>query len=85
MYKTEHFTCVKDNDPISKAANIIIVVLQTSHIFTRTRTIAIVLLKCKIVRTCDSFHYLMTTNLETVQRISVAKVTRADNFGTAFR
>jgi len=32
-------------------------------IFTRTRTIAMFYLKCKIVRSCDSFHYLMTINL----------------------
>jgi len=37
-------------------------VLQARHIFTRTRTIAMFYLKCKIIRTCDSFHYLMTIN-----------------------
>jgi len=57
----------------SKTANIKIVVLQSWHIFTRTCTIAIFYLKCKIVRTCDFFHYLMTINLETFQRISVTK------------
>jgi len=30
-----------------------IVVLQSLHIFTRTHTIAIFYLKCKIVCTCD--------------------------------
>jgi len=64
MLKAEHFTlCIKDNDT-TKLANIKIVVL----IFTRTRTIAKFYLKCKIVRTCDFFHYLMTINLETFQR-----------------
>jgi len=55
----------------------IFVVLQAFNIFSRTRTIAMFYLKCKIVRkpTCDSFHYLMTINLETVQRISVTEVT----------
>jgi len=51
--KTEHFTLglrVKDNDS-TKTANIKIV-LQSWHIFTRTRTIAMFYLKCKIVRTC---------------------------------
>jgi len=38
--KTEHFTiCAKDNDT-TKTANIKIGVLQSWHIFTRTRTIA---------------------------------------------
>jgi len=51
--KTEHFTVgVKDNDT-TKTANIKIVVLQSWHIFTTTRTIAMFYLKCKIVRTCD--------------------------------
>jgi len=36
-----------------KTANIKIVVLQAWHIFTRTRTIVMFYLKCKIVRTCD--------------------------------
>jgi len=36
--------------------------------------------KCKIVLTCDSFHYLMSINLETVQRIYLTKVTCTDNF-----
>ena len=78
--KTEHSTqCVKDNDT-TKTANIKIVVLQAWHIFTRTRTIAMFYLKCQIVRTCDSFHCLMTIILETVQRIFVTKVTCTDNF-----
>jgi len=73
--KTEHFTLrVKDNDT-TKTVNIQIVVWQTWHILTRTRTIAMFYLKCIIVRTCDFFHYLMTINLETVQRISFTKVT----------
>jgi len=43
------------------------VVLEAWRIFTRTRIIAMFyILKCKIVRTCDSFHYSMTINLETV-------------------
>jgi len=46
---------VKDNDT-TKTANIKIVVLQSWHIFTRTRTIAMFYLKFKIVRTCDFFH-----------------------------
>jgi len=51
--KTEHFTlCVKDNDK-TKIANIKIVVLQSWHNFTRTRTIAMYYLKCKIVHACD--------------------------------
>jgi len=51
--KTENFTlCVKDNDT-TKTVIIKIVVLQSWHIFTRTRTIAMFYLKCKIVRTCD--------------------------------
>jgi len=37
-------------------------------------------LKCKIVRTCDFFHYLTPINLETFQRIYVTKVTCTDNF-----
>jgi len=69
----------KDNDT-TKTANIKIDVLQAWHIFTRTRTIAMLYLKYKFVLTCDSFHYLMTINLETFQRISVTKVTHADNF-----
>jgi len=53
MQKTEHFTlCVKDNDAI-KTADMKIVVLQAWHIFTRTRTIAMLYLKCKIICTCD--------------------------------
>jgi len=44
--------------------------LQAWHMSTGTRTIAMFYLKCKIVRTCDFFHYLMTNNLEIVQRIS---------------
>jgi len=41
MWKTEHFTlCVEDNDT-TKTANIKIVVLQSWHIFTRTRAIAV--------------------------------------------
>jgi len=78
MKTIEHFTlCVKDNDT-TKTANIKIVVLLAWHVFTRTRTMFY--LKCKIVCTCDSFHYLMTINLETVERISVTKVTCTDNF-----
>ena len=51
--KTKHFKqCVKDNDT-TKTANIKSFVLQAWHIFTRTRTIAMFYLKCKIVRTCD--------------------------------
>jgi len=43
MKKTEHFTLgVKDNET-TKTANIKIVVLQSWHIFTRTRTIAVLL------------------------------------------
>jgi len=45
-----------------------------------TRNIAMFYLKCKIVPTCDSFHYLTTIYLETFQRISVTKVTCMDNF-----
>ena len=67
-----------DNDT-TKTANIKIVVLQAWHILTRTRTIAMFYLKGKIVRTCDSFHCLMTIILETVQRIFVTKVTCTDN------
>jgi len=53
MLKTEHFTLfVKDIDT-TKTEIIKIVVLQSWHIFTRTRTIAKFHLKCKIVRTCD--------------------------------
>jgi len=37
-------------------------------------------LKCKIVRKCDFFQYLMTITLATFQRISVTKVTCTDNF-----
>jgi len=33
-----------------------IVVLQVWHIFTRTRTTAMLYLKCKIVRTCDFYN-----------------------------
>jgi len=55
-------------------------VLQSWRIFTRTRTIAMFYLKCKIVRACDFFHYLTTNNLETFQRISGTKVTCTDNF-----
>jgi len=77
--KTEQFTlCVKDNDT-TKTANIKIAVLQSWHIFIRTRTIAMIYLKCKIVRTCDFFQYLTIINLETFQRIFVIKVTRTDN------
>jgi len=65
---------VKDNDT-TQTVNIKIVVLQSWHIFTRTRTMAMFYLKCKIVSTCDLFHYLMAINLETFQRIYVAKVT----------
>jgi len=54
------------------------VVLQAWYIFTRTRTIAMFYLKFKIVHTCESFHYLMTINLETVQWISFTKVTCTD-------
>jgi len=73
--KTEHFTlCANDNDA-TKTASIKMVVLQACHIFTRTRTIAMFYLKCKIVRTCGSFHYLMAINLETFQRIYVTKLT----------
>jgi len=55
--KTEHFTVgVKNNDTI-KSANIKMAVLQSWHIVIRTRTIAMFYLKCKIVRTCDFFHY----------------------------
>jgi len=51
--KTEHFTpCFKDNDT-TKTANIKIVVLQSWHIYTKIRTIAMFHLKCKIVPTCD--------------------------------
>jgi len=39
----------------------------------------IIYLKCKIVRTCDSSHFLMTMNFETVQRNSATKVTYTDN------
>jgi len=47
-----HFV-LKTNDT-TKTANIFkIVVLQSWHIFTRTRTIAMFYLKCKIVRACD--------------------------------
>jgi len=75
--KTEHFTlCVKDNDT-TQTAN---VVLQAWHIFTRTRTIAMFYFIYKIVHTCDSFHYLMSINLETFQRMSVTIVTCTDNF-----
>jgi len=71
MQKTEHFTLsVKDNDT-TKTANIKIVMLQSWHIFTRTRTIAMFYLKCKIVRTCDFFPNVATINLETFQRIYV--------------
>jgi len=35
-----------------------IVVLQSLHIFTGTRTIAMLYLKYKTVRTCDSFQLL---------------------------
>jgi len=74
MLKTEHFTvCVKDNDT-TKTANTKICVLQSWHIFTRTRTIAMFYLKCKIVLTCDFFYYVTTINLETFQRISVTQV-----------
>jgi len=63
--KTEHFTlCVKDNDT-KTTANIKICVLQSWHIFTRTCTIAMFYLKCKIVHTSDFFHYITTINLET--------------------
>jgi len=55
-------------------------VLQSWHIFTTTRNIAMFYLKCKIVHTCDFFHYLITINLETFQRISVTKVTCTDDF-----
>jgi len=68
-----------DND-ITQTANIKIVVLQSWHISTRNRTIAIFYIKFKIVRTCDFFHYLTTINLETFQRIYVTKVTCTDNF-----
>jgi len=79
MQTTEHFTLgVKDNDT-TKTANIIIAVLQSWHILTRTRTIAIFFLKCKIVRTCDFFHNLTTINLETFQWIYVTKFTCTDN------
>jgi len=46
-----YYDCVKDNDT-TKTANrpIKIVVLQSWHIFTRTRTTAMFYLKCKIVR-----------------------------------
>jgi len=71
--KTEHFTlCVKDNDT-KKSANIKNFVLQAWHIFTRTRIIAMFRWNCKIARTCDSFHYLMTINLETVQQFMSQK------------
>jgi len=51
--KTEHFAVgVKDNDT-TKTAYKKIVVLQSWHIYTRTRTIAMFYLNCKIVRTCD--------------------------------
>jgi len=63
-----------------KTPKIKIVVLQSWHIVTRTRTIAMFYLKCKIVRTCDFFHYLTTNNLETFQQIYVTKVTCTDNF-----
>jgi len=66
--KTEHFTIgVKDNDT-TKTANIKIVLLQSWHIFTRTRTIAMFYLKCKIVRTCDFVYYLTTINLGTFHK-----------------
>jgi len=53
MLKTEHFTlCVKDIDT-TKIENIKSVVLQSWHIFTRTRTFTMFHLKCKIVPTCD--------------------------------
>jgi len=69
--KTEYVAlCDKDNDT-TQTANIKIVVLQSWHMFTRTRTIAMFYLQCKIVRTCDLFHYLTTINLETFQRIYV--------------
>jgi len=51
--KTEHFTLgVKDNDT-TKTGNIKIALLQSSHTFTTTHTIAMLYLKCKIVRICD--------------------------------
>jgi len=37
----------------TKTTNIKSVVLQSWHIFTRTRTIAMFYLKCKIIRSCD--------------------------------
>jgi len=78
MWQTEHFTIgVKDNNT-TKTANIKLVVLQSWHVLTRTRTIAMFYLKYKIVRTCDFFHYLTATSLETLQRISVTKVTITD-------
>jgi len=53
MQKTEHSAlCVEDNDTTT-TANIKIVVLQSWHIFTRTRTIAVFYFKCKIDRTWD--------------------------------
>jgi len=36
-----------------KTANIKIIVLQSWHILTRTRTVAMFYFKCKIVRPCD--------------------------------
>jgi len=77
--KTENFTVRVKNNDTTKTANIKIFVLQSWHIFTRTRTIAMFYLKCKIVRTCDFFHYLTTINLDTCQRIFVTKVTCTDN------
>jgi len=54
--KAEHFTlCVKDNDT-TNTAYIKIVKVQAWHIFTRTRTITMLYLKCKIVLTCDSIN-----------------------------
>jgi len=41
--------CVKDNDTIN-TVNIKMVALQVWHIITRTRTIAMFYLKCKIAR-----------------------------------
>jgi len=52
--------------------------LNLFKLISRTRTIAMFYLKCKNVRTCDSFLNLMTINLETVQRISVTNVTCTD-------
>ena len=63
-----------------KTAKIKIVVLQAWHIFTRTRTIAMFYLKCKIVRTCDFCDKNPLNGFKNISHKAMKGITCTDNF-----